>query len=431
MTTRRTVVRWLMSAGCGLFWSGGAVRAQDTLQLDAKSTAPRPTVPVRSVVIRAASDSGVLMDVSSVRQLRDGAVLVNDTRKRQLVLFDSTLKRARVISDTSSNSPNTYGLQVTGGSLIPYVGDSTLFVDFASQAFLVIDEHGKFSRVMAPVRANDLFYIGSGAFGATAFDPQGRMLYRSYRRRPPQAFAGFGTGNSRQTVVELDSAPIMRMDFDKRTVDTLGFIKIPPQKYTMISTVNSIRQVLMLNPLPQTDEWTVLPDGTVAIVRGQDYHIDWLAPDGKITSSPRMPFDWRRITLEDKRAMIDSVKKAEAERVAKLPPPPPTPPGQPAFPPLTFDAVDPTDLPDYFPAVRQGQVRSDREGQVWILPATSKDAKEGGLLYDVVNREGRIVERVQLPKSRTLIGFGQGGVVYMNHVMSPTRASVERAVIER
>jgi len=34
-------------------------------------------------------------------------------------------------------------------------------------------------------------------------------------------------------------------------------------------------------------------------------------------------------------------------------------------------------------------------------------------VYDVVNRKGELVERVQIPAGRTISAFGPGGVVYL------------------
>jgi hypothetical protein len=34
-------------------------------------------------------------------------------------------------------------------------------------------------------------------------------------------------------------------------------------------------------------------------------------------------------------------------------------------------------------------------------------------VYDVINRKGELVERVQIPVGRTITGFGAGGVVYL------------------
>src|SRR5439155_25026417 len=65
-----------------------------------------------------------------------------------------------------------------------------------------------------------------------------------------------------------------------------------------------------VNPLPQGDDWALLPDGTIALVRTKDFHIDWLNPNGTVTSSPKIPFNWERLTDEGKVAFIDSARVA-------------------------------------------------------------------------------------------------------------------------
>lgn len=36
------------------------------------------------------------------------------------------------------------------------------------------------------------------------------------------------------------------------------------------------------------------------------------------------------------------------------------------------------------------------------------------LNYDVVNRKGELIERVQLPAGRTIAGFGPNGAIYLS-----------------
>lgn len=385
------------------------------------------TIPVRQVKNIASSDTTVLMGIAAVRHLPGGKVLVNDPTKRQIILFDSTLKHPHIVADTSTNTPNTYGLTPSTGGMIPYVGDSTLFIDNSSLAFLVIDPKGDITRIMAPTRASDLRYISSAPFGVAGFDAKGRLIYKTERRAPNTGFSSFTGAPNTTTVMLPDSAPLMRQDLDRRSVDTIGFLKIPLAKRMNVATTNVMMALAVINPLPSGDDWTMMPDGTVAIVRGQDYHIDWLGADGKITSSPKMPFDWKRISPEEKQQIIDSVKKSEADRIAKIPPPPP---GSLSIP-RPIAVIEPNELPDFYPPVRQGQVRADSDGKVWILPSTSIAGATGGLVYDVVNREGIIVERVQLPKGRTLVGFGPSDVIYMHNVMSPRSAAIERAQVAR
>jgi hypothetical protein len=47
------------------------------------------------------------------------------------------------------------------------------------------------------------------------------------------------------------------------------------------------------------------------------------------------------------------------------------------------------------------------------LQALATAAPTAGLIYDIVNSKGELVERVQLPAGRTIVGFGPGGVVYL------------------
>jgi hypothetical protein len=74
--------------------------------------------------------------------------------------------------------------------------------------------------------------------------------------------------------------------------------------------------------------------------------------------------------------------------------------------------VSPDQLPDYKPPFFAGAVRADSEGHLWIRTIPTR-AIAGGPVYDVVNRQGELVERVQLPQGRTVAGFGAGGVVYL------------------
>jgi hypothetical protein len=188
--------------------------------------------------------------------------------------------------------------------------------------------------------------------------------------------------------------------------------------------------------MPTVDEWTMLPDGTVAIVRGHDYHIDWIAPDGKVTSSPKMAFDWLRITPEQKERLADSVNAASAARRAALAaeeaaaPVPRSPDGTPRpsykSPLVTWEADA---WPDYYPPIRTGTVKSDPDGNVWLLPTTS-GLSDGGLVYDVVNREGEIIERVKFPPGRKLIAVGHDGVVYMSYTPKGL-VRLERATVNR
>jgi hypothetical protein len=248
-----------------------------------------------------------------------------------------------------------------------------------------------------------------------------------------------------------DTVPVVRIDLATRQLDTVGFVKAPRPNMQMTRDADGRMQMSMtVNPLPVVDEWAVLSDGSIAFVRGRDYHVDWVNPDGSRTSSPKMPFEWQRLTDEDKAAFIDSVKAAR-ERLGTAgavqqfvmgggPPPAGSaaPPGagdrvavtivqgggagggapggtatrapQMTAPQIHF--VPASELPDYKPPFFVGSLRADADGNLWIRTIPTK-AIAGGQVYDVVNRQGGLVDRVQIPAGRTIIGFGPGGVVYL------------------
>jgi hypothetical protein len=51
---------------------------------------------------------------------------------------------------------------------------------------------------------------------------------------------------------------------------------------------------------------------------------------------------------------------------------------------------------------------------------------DGRPVYDIINRKGELIDRVQLPANRVLAGFGAGGVVYLA-VRDGATAHLERA----
>jgi hypothetical protein len=409
--------------------------------------------PVRQLGPVTAGTKYSLGAISTVRQLSDGHILVNDIIGRRVLMFDSALANLTVIADTTSATANAYGTRP--GGLIAYKGDSTLFIDPASLSMLLIDPAGKIARVMSAPRAQDVGFLIGGPFGTPGFDPQGRLVYRA----PPdfRAFgAAFGGGRGAAPPTPPDSAAIVRFDLATRKVDTATFFKTPKINLTVTQAPNGggVRVMSTINPMPQGDDWALLPDGTIAIVRTRDFHIDWLGPDGTMTSTGKIPFDWERLTDEQKVAFVDSAKTAieklrasgqfglggVAQVTTRTAGPAPASGSQPSgtsnttvtavgpggagnaqLPPITM--VSPSELPDYKPAFIPGSTRADPEGNLWIRTSKNVDARP---VYDVVNRKGELIDRVQIPANRAIIGFGAGGTVFLG-VRDGTVAHLEKA----
>jgi hypothetical protein len=164
--------------------------------------------PVRPLgpVIRV-SAANLLESVSSVRALPGGRVIISDVARRRVVLLDSTLTKSITVVDSSSASGGMFGRQLAG--IIPYKGDSMLFVDPQSLSVLVIDGEGRTACVMAVPRSEDAPYLVGGPLGTPRFDPLGRLVYRGYARRlaPP---ADPTRRMKFSLPVQPDSAPAIR-----------------------------------------------------------------------------------------------------------------------------------------------------------------------------------------------------------------------------
>lgn len=379
-----------------------------------------------------ASTKQILGLSAAVRQLPDGKLLVNDILKRQLLLFDATLANAVIVADSTSGGANSYG--VRSGGIIPYVGDSTLFVDPAGLSMFVIDPAGKIARVASVPRSQDALAIGSNLVGAPGLDARGRIVYRG---APPRMMPQMPARGGLPTFPDLpDSAALVRIDLATRKLDTAAFFKTPKMKMNVTQTDGRISITNELNPMPVVDEWAVLADGSIAVVRGQDYHVDFIHADGTASSSPKISFDWQRMTDEDKSAVIDSAKTAiEKARAAGPAAGGVSVVGAPgersvvmsfgrgdagrggrggnevSMPPINFVSLN--EMSDYRPAFSQGAAKGDADGNLWIRTSARRAGAIAGPIYDVINAKGELIDRVQVPAGRQIVGFGKGGVVYM------------------
>jgi len=291
-----------------------------------------------------------------------------------------------------------------------------------------------------------------------------------------QPFGGPG-GRGFNPASQPDSVPIVRVDFETRKADTVTFVKVPKNESQMTRGADgSTRLTVKINPLPQADDWALLADGTVAVMRVLDYHVDYYRPDGSHVASEKLPFDWKRITDVEKTKLVDSLAtmaKATSERMGQG--------GGGGFR-MSFEPIAAEKLPDYYPPVRQGSSIADRNGNLWVVPTTSnlsaqlaqtfmgatrgmggppmggggaaagaaagvaagatsgaatgaaappRDSVRQGpppaammammgamanqppLVYDVVSPAGKLLERVKMPPGRQIVGFGPDGLMFV------------------
>ncbi len=209
-----------------------------------------------SASVRSTETFGAIL---GVHELTGGRLLVNDGGRWQVKLLESTLALATIVVDTVRGAPNFYGPMPR--PLIPFLRDSALFPDVVSRTLSVIGPKGAIVRALALPNPGQVTLIRRAAS-----DNTGRLIF------PVNATISRPAGNGFAPVV-ADSAPLVRIDLALRQTDTIAYVARP------LAGVDVMRNGVITtywnpDPLRAIDEWAVLTDGSVALVRGHDYHID-------------------------------------------------------------------------------------------------------------------------------------------------------------
>lgn len=368
--------------------------------------------PVVELSRPSASTVYTFNSILNVVEFADGKVVVNDAGARRLSLLDGKLSTQKILLDTAG-SINSYGTRAV--SLLDCNCNEVWFPDGNSRSILTFNHDGQQNRVMSAPRPGDFALM---AFGRTIGDSFGNLYYRGAQPAPAVA------GAPPLSEARLDSTPLLKTNFESRKLDTIAKLRtLRGRRQYWVGAEGKEVMHIAVEVLAFIDEWTVTTDGTVAIVRGHDYHVDWLLPDGRKHVSAKLPFDFKPVSEADKAHLMDSTRKAESalrratyertQRAGGIPGPDGNRLPMAAFEEPIVDDVPFARMPDYYPPIRPGAVRSDLDGNIWILPTTSSQSRAGELVYDVVNREGGLVARVRLPVGRSVAGFGRNGNVYL------------------
>ncbi|MEP6834092.1 MAG: hypothetical protein ABJB74_11885 [Gemmatimonas sp.] len=419
------------------------------------SATAQTTIPLRELPPAEKLSPEKFQNVFAVRQIGDGKVLVNDGVRMRLSMLDAELKLSSIVLDSASTATAKYGNRAT--PIIAYLGDSTFFPDFDSRVLLVIDPHGKIARSVALPYTNHLSQLWISASGV---DGNGNLVLRpNPPTKPKNSAPDPSTGYTTVVNNTPDSAAIVRDNFDTRKVDTIARVQYPSGMRNEIvrnGDGDMVKSHATVIPLQNQDVWAMLSDGTLAVVRSHDYHVDLRRTDGTWQSGEKLPFDWKLLTQAEKQRLVDSTRRMidtqvqevenrdgkKAARYKKtriiqtmasatlgIPLPPEATKAQiEAFADyeIVLDVVIASQLPDYYPALSLGAANADADGNLWILPATSSNGNDGRLVYDVIDNNAKFVTRVRLPAQRSIAGFGKNGIVYLRYREPDGQWRVER-----
>ena len=439
--------------------------------VSAQSNKQRVEIPLRELSAPEVQTLPQFASIASVRELSTGKVMVNDSARRQLLMFDHPLVNAVVALDSAAMTSRGYARWMSG--VRPFAGDSSLFADELSGTLVILDGEGKIGRQQRVQNRTDLLYL-SNSRGA---DAKGNVVY-------PIRFEGM-TAAERNTAIlhGKQYATVARMNLQTMTATRVGKVQAETQlgTETKADATGVSRMVATINPLAQSDDWTVLADGSIALLFGLDYHVEITQPNGRALAATSLPFAWRTLNDTEKKVIVDSVTRVRTAELDDLNSPivklaaassgmsrmyaggiVSLAPGSGfsleshrdssgdnviiasksqvvgigeeqqvhvAVQRPVIESVPLGDMHNVYPAFLPNAMKADADNRVWIRTTTTLAAHPGDALYDVLNNRGELVQRVHVPADRTIVGFGRGGVVYLKHLDGPQQWVLERVKV--
>jgi len=355
--------------------------------------AQAPAIPTRRLGAPEAEFGEPFTAVTSVRELRDGRVLVADARDKTLQLIDLKAGTASRIG-REGDGPGEYGIPQR---LVALLADTTLLFDPRNARVMVILPDGTPGPLL---RIPELDPATHG--GPRAADLNGRFYYEVSRPGVPG------------DLYESSHVDVIRLDRATRRVDTVATLALPDRLSTggRVLPGGMVRQFTN-KPLAPQDVAAFAADGRVAIVRAKDYRVEWLAPRGARVQGPPTPYEPVRITSAEREAFLASQTRP-GNIILRGPAAAAGGPGAPRAAPIPRGsdpfADQPVDWPDHKPPFLAGAAVVAPDGRLWVLKTRPHDRPVP--TYDVFDGSGRLVERIALPERTRLAGFGRG-VAYL------------------
>jgi len=211
-----------------------------------------------------------------------------------------------------------------------------------------------------------------------------------------------------------DSMPVLRWDRGTDRLDTVLMVPNPMAggggAVTMMVRGGGARMAGgQQRAFYPADAWAIAPDGRIALVRAENYHVEWIDANGRRAVGPTIPYERVKVTKADQEQWIQA-RTAGTQMIVN---------GRRMTPP----AIDPKDVDwaEFKPPFTTASVTPD--GELWVLASQPASAK--GPLYDVFDSRGERVRQVRLPDGRRVVGFGNG-TVYAVSVSGPKQYELER-----
>ena len=341
---------------------------------------PAGAQPMRT--LRLGASTGTLdaefTVVTSVRELRDGRVLVTDGRERKLFVGDFRTRAVQQVGRNGSG-PGEYGMV---GFLRPLAGDSSIMLDAMARRWLLLDG----ATIVGQQSPDHPAVLASGGF-FTHSDTLGHVL----TRRVPERADGLTVTDRRDSsnlVLVRRSTGVAQTVARVRNVERR--IEIDRASDGRITRSSS----MVVGPLRSEEQAVLFADGWLAIARLDPFRVDWRAPTGAWTRGAPLPVPEIRVTARERDAFFARNPNAFG---------PSSVPGLPATPRPTA-----SDFPATVPPFALAAVSDGPAGLLLIKRHRSADV--GPSHYLLVDRRGALVGELVLPDNTSIVGAGPRSV---------------------
>lgn len=339
-----------------------------------------------------------LTEPGSMRELRDGRLIVSDVSGRAVLILDFRSEEA-----TPATREGAGPLEFRLPGPLFHLGDSILMQDAMLRRFLVFGPDGKPRRTfpMATAEGDMMAFIRIGRI--VGMDTQGRFYSES---RSMTIVPG-------KMPVMGDTVALVRWARLGEKGDTLATRLERVETPGMTGDpAKGIKLSIRMDALTPKDIWEVFPDGRVIVVRVADYHSEVIDRTGKRTQGARVPYTPVPLTMADRQKLIKETRAAYERGIKMGMSMAASMAGAEKMPKIDFDIQEPAEWPKnrppFFGSLIPGASAAS-DGTFWVprtMPGLSDVAD-----YDVLDAAGKLVKRVKMPPRVTVFGFGKG-VVY-------------------
>jgi hypothetical protein len=324
--------------------------------------------------------------VGSVRELRDGRILVSDPREARVVVIDPRTGAVAPVGRTGKG-PNEYSM---AAPIRPIGGDSSIMFDPLTRRWLLLD--GAKIVVTMPPDAPIVTAMKGYALGA---DSRGSVW-------KTDAPAPTGSGGRSESVESwkagtydteaTDSAYLLRGSRATGKLDTVAKLRPARSRQTVRADAKGKFQSVAYSrpPLAVGEEVAIFPDGYVAIARLAPYRVDWIIPDGRVAKGAPLPVPVQKFDDRERDAYLARQQAASARSINQIPE---------AF---RADVVALRDqFPDAYPPFVANGLIAGENGQLFVRRPATADFPD--YRYDVIDRRGRIVGVLGLAKGERIV----------------------------